>query len=250
MYWSATDRWKLREATADASLRQRLAAVVRSVPDVKDLDDRMVVVGRHRAEFRGWTRAIKADEATDLPSVWFSQTARQDLGHSDALFVGSLCAVANRTIGPQGNFHRKFLSRRFPRSVDRDQCSSTAKSVISRDRQTKWVTWQLLVVQTPACNFVLLRTPGLRLVNWRNGPRGKPTLLERTGGPGRTAVVMVASGLVGDIGATNARFGLVDGSGRLTHPRVLLTEEHGSLGEAVVAYLADEQAASLPSKRF
>ena len=46
MYWSATDRWKLREATADASLRQRLAAVVRSVPDVKDLDDRMVVVGR------------------------------------------------------------------------------------------------------------------------------------------------------------------------------------------------------------
>jgi len=45
MWWPATDRWKLRDATADASLRRRLAAVVRSVPDVKDLDDRMVVVG-------------------------------------------------------------------------------------------------------------------------------------------------------------------------------------------------------------
>ena len=43
--------------------------------------------------------------------------------------------------------------------------------------------------------------------------------------------------LVADIGATNARFGLLDPSGRLLHTRTLLCADHATLEEAARAYL-------------
>ena len=43
--------------------------------------------------------------------------------------------------------------------------------------------------------------------------------------------------LVGDIGATNARFALVDAAGTLSHHANLLCDDHGSLAEALRSYL-------------
>ena len=57
---------------------------------------------------------------------------------------------------------------------------------------------------------------------------------------------MVSPGLIGDIGATNARFALVEEAGRFTRPRVFLTDEHAGLGDAVSTYLADERPSSRP----
>ncbi|HEV2186927.1 MAG TPA: glucokinase [Stellaceae bacterium] len=44
--------------------------------------------------------------------------------------------------------------------------------------------------------------------------------------------------LVGDIGGTNARFGLVEPDGRLLHSSVLADADYAGLGEAIEAYLA------------
>jgi glucokinase len=44
--------------------------------------------------------------------------------------------------------------------------------------------------------------------------------------------------LVGDIGGTNARFGLVDPDGALLHSSVLADADYAGLGEAIEAYLA------------
>ena len=46
-------------------------------------------------------------------------------------------------------------------------------------------------------------------------------------------------GLVGDIGATNARFALVTPAGDLTPPRNYLCSDHATIGEAIAAYLAN-----------
>jgi len=43
--------------------------------------------------------------------------------------------------------------------------------------------------------------------------------------------------LVGDIGGTNARFGLVDRDGALLHSAVLADSDYPGLGEAIEAYL-------------
>jgi glucokinase len=47
-------------------------------------------------------------------------------------------------------------------------------------------------------------------------------------------------GLVGDIGATNTRLGLVRPDGGLDRVRVLATDDYPGLGEAIAAYLAEE----------
>jgi len=46
-------------------------------------------------------------------------------------------------------------------------------------------------------------------------------------------------GLVGDIGATNARFALVTPAGDLTPPRNYLCSDYATIGEAIAAYLAN-----------
>lgn len=50
--------------------------------------------------------------------------------------------------------------------------------------------------------------------------------------------------LIGDIGATNARFALVDADSGIGSIRVLACEDYPSLEAAIAAYLADEPAAS------
>ena len=47
--------------------------------------------------------------------------------------------------------------------------------------------------------------------------------------------------LVGDIGATNARFALVDPSGALMSTRALLCDDYPTIDDAITAYLADAQ---------
>jgi glucokinase len=49
-------------------------------------------------------------------------------------------------------------------------------------------------------------------------------------------------GLVGDIGATNARFALVQPTGAMTPPRLSAVEDHASLAEAVEDYLRETGA--------
>ena len=55
-------------------------------------------------------------------------------------------------------------------------------------------------------------------------------------------------GLVGDIGATNARFALVQPDGKVTGRRVYALSEHASLADAIDAYLADKLPAAKPMR--
>lgn len=50
-------------------------------------------------------------------------------------------------------------------------------------------------------------------------------------------------GLVGDIGATNARFALVEPNGTITHAGTYLCEDHASLADALAAYLHNHAGA-------
>jgi glucokinase len=52
--------------------------------------------------------------------------------------------------------------------------------------------------------------------------------------------------LIGDIGATNARFALVDAAGDVGHVRVQACEDHPTIEEAIAAYLADERPPQPP----
>jgi glucokinase len=56
----------------------------------------------------------------------------------------------------------------------------------------------------------------------------------------------VPTWLVGDIGATHARFGLVSPDGRLLHSRTLADEEHRSIDDALAAFLTDRGALPMP----
>jgi glucokinase len=70
-----------------------------------------------------------------------------------------------------------------------------------------------------------------------------------TAGEFAVAVMMNAGvGLVGDIGATNARFALVQPDGKVTGRRVYALSEHASLADAIDAYLADESPAAKPMR--
>jgi glucokinase len=52
--------------------------------------------------------------------------------------------------------------------------------------------------------------------------------------------------LVGDIGATHARFGLVSPAGKLLHSRTLSDEDYPTIDDALTAYLADRGALPMP----
>jgi glucokinase len=54
--------------------------------------------------------------------------------------------------------------------------------------------------------------------------------------------------LVGDIGGTNARFGLVAPDGVLVHSSVLADADYAGLGEAIEAYLAERDALPRPRR--
>ena len=51
------------------------------------------------------------------------------------------------------------------------------------------------------------------------------------------------SGLVGDIGATNARFALVEPNGAIVRAGTFLCEDHASLADALAAYLRQHDGA-------
>jgi glucokinase len=53
-------------------------------------------------------------------------------------------------------------------------------------------------------------------------------------------------GLIGDIGATNARFSLVRPGGEASAPRVYALNDHASLPDAIDAYLREEKPAEKP----
>ena len=53
-------------------------------------------------------------------------------------------------------------------------------------------------------------------------------------------------GLIGDIGATNARFALVQPDGATTPPRVYALNDYPSLSDAIDAYLAEESPPARP----
>jgi glucokinase len=52
--------------------------------------------------------------------------------------------------------------------------------------------------------------------------------------------------LVGDIGATNARFGLVSPAAELLHTRTYAVEDHASIEDAIAAYLEERGALPMP----
>src|SRR5262245_2119890 len=52
--------------------------------------------------------------------------------------------------------------------------------------------------------------------------------------------------LVADIGATNARFGLVSPQGAVLHTRTLAVADHRSLADAITTYLDERGALSMP----
>jgi glucokinase len=59
---------------------------------------------------------------------------------------------------------------------------------------------------------------------------------------------MATLGLIGDIGASNARFALVQRPGQFSRPRVFPTSDYASLADAIAAFLADEQPSNAPSR--
>ena len=56
------------------------------------------------------------------------------------------------------------------------------------------------------------------------------------------------AGLIGDIGATNARFALVQPDGNTTRARAYKTNDYPSLTDAIYAYLADESPPARPTQ--
>jgi len=54
--------------------------------------------------------------------------------------------------------------------------------------------------------------------------------------------------LVGDIGATNARFGLVSPEGEVLHSRTYAVEDHPSIEHAIAAYLDERGARPMPRR--
>jgi glucokinase len=55
-----------------------------------------------------------------------------------------------------------------------------------------------------------------------------------------------ATWLVGDIGATNARFGLVSSGGKLLHSRTLADENYSTIDDAITAFLAERGPLPMP----
>jgi len=52
--------------------------------------------------------------------------------------------------------------------------------------------------------------------------------------------------LVGDVGATHSRFGLVMSNGELLHSRTLADEEYRTIDDALAAFLAESGSLPLP----
>ena len=58
----------------------------------------------------------------------------------------------------------------------------------------------------------------------------------------------IYSGLVGDVGGTNARFALVDGEGHLRNTKTYICADYGALDEIIEVYLAETAGKRRPAK--
>src|SRR5215469_13835868 len=72
----------------------------------------------------------------------------------------------------------------------------------------------------------------------------------RSGGlpPVTTSVAAGNTLLVGDVGATNARFGLVSPEGKVLHTRTHAVADHPTIADAITAYLAERGALPTPRR--
>ncbi|MDP2213992.1 glucokinase [Phenylobacterium sp.] len=61
-------------------------------------------------------------------------------------------------------------------------------------------------------------------------------------------MAQIYSGLVGDVGGTNARFALVDGDGHLRHTKTYICAEYGALDEIITVYLNETAGKKRPAK--
>jgi glucokinase len=61
-----------------------------------------------------------------------------------------------------------------------------------------------------------------------------------------SAATPATTWLVGDIGATHARFGLVSPDGKLLHSRTLADEDYPAIDDAIAAFLAERGALPMP----
>ena len=61
-----------------------------------------------------------------------------------------------------------------------------------------------------------------------------------------SAATSAATWLVGDIGATHARFGLVSPDGTLLHSRTSADEDYPAIDDAIAAFLAERGALPMP----
>jgi len=61
-----------------------------------------------------------------------------------------------------------------------------------------------------------------------------------------TEATSATTWLVGDIGATHARFGLVSPDGKLLHSRTLADEDYPAIDDAIAAFLAERGALPMP----
>lgn len=66
------------------------------------------------------------------------------------------------------------------------------------------------------------------------------------GGSSSRSTAGAAPRLVGDVGATNARFGLVSPAGEILDSRTYACDEFPEIGDAIEAYLAQRGAAAMP----
>jgi glucokinase len=64
---------------------------------------------------------------------------------------------------------------------------------------------------------------------------------------GATALAQDTVWLAGDVGATNARFGLVSPAGAILHSRTFSDEDFAEIGDAIDAYLAERGDLPMPS---
>ncbi|MGZ3326239.1 MAG: glucokinase [Xanthobacteraceae bacterium] len=106
----------------------------------------------------------------------------------------------------------------------------------------RWQPWPKVAAHAPCPLAIRQRRPGPRK-SAETG--GSSALIARREVPSMAAVEL---GLVGDVGATNARFALVRPDGSMTAARVYALDDYSSLTETLHAYLADEAPLARPEQ--
>ena len=117
---------------------------------------------------------------------------------------------------------------------DVDEMAAALHTALTMPRDQRIERWRrmMTVLQAQSHRRLARALPGGaggggRAIGWAERPAWGEAMREGTQGPA----------LLGDIGATNARFALLDGTGMIGHIRVLACADHAGLAEAAEAYL-------------